>query len=215
MIRQGLILIFLVLLSACSVPEDMVQTAIAETGNASIIESTRVAEANKISREEKTRVYKENLSNIRATGTSRSATLEANATTTSTQKPTNTQIPDAMKTATKVVLTQNAEMRQKTEIASFQEIDWRDLTTYTEKHIGESVHIWGKVFNINNNRELQIWVNNSDEAIYVYSVYAFDNIYEGDIIDVYCIVMEKHCGINALGGQVCLPLVAASIIEKR
>ena len=134
---------------------------------------------------------------------------------TKTPNPTNTPIPPELLEKTKQARTQEAISAQKTEIAMYKEIDWRDLTTYTEKHIMETVHIWGKVFNINSDQEMQIWINNSNEAVYIFFPNSFSDIYEGDLVDVYGFVREKYCGTNAFGGEVCQPLILASILEKR
>ena len=62
---------------------------------------------------------------------------------------------------------------------------------------------------------MQIFINNSDEAVYIYFLDKFSGFFEGDYVDVYGVVVEKFCGTNAFGGEICQPLIRANIVEKR
>ena len=191
-----IVLLVFLFLSGCMKPSDeMIRKAIAETELASIY--TEEAKAT-----------------ITPTYTL-SPTLTLTPKPTNTRMPTYTPIPPEALQKTKQARTQQAIMAKKTEIASYKEIDWRKLTTYTDQYIGESFHIWGKVFNVNSDREMQIWISRSDEAVYIYSLNTFSDIFEGDIVDVYGIVGEKYCGKNTFGGEVCQPLIGAKFVEKR
>lgn len=151
---------------------------------------------------------------------------------TATPKPTSTPRPTKTPRPTSTPRpTLSAEQIQETKVAKTQEVidaindlkesskevEYRDFVTYTQKYIDEKemIHIWGRVFNINSDQELQIWISNSSEAVYILSIEPYEGIYEGDIIDAWGLATDIHCGTNAYGGEVCQPLFAAMIIEKR
>ena len=73
----------------------------------------------------------------------------------------------------------------------------------------------GRVFNINGDTELQIWMGWTYDALYVIMREPFDDIYEDDWIVVYGIVMGEDCGTNAFGGTVCQPVLMDAWYEKQ
>ncbi len=102
----------------------------------------------------------------------------------------------------------------KTEIASYSPISRRELVTYPDSHYGERVVIRGRIFNINGNTELQIWMDDSYDAIYIVMAEPFTGIYEGDYITVYGIVYGEDCGTNAYGAETCQPVLIAAFFTK-
>lgn len=103
--------------------------------------------------------------------------------------------------------TARAKSAQSTKVAQYQQIPRNELITYPDNHIGEKIKIQGRIFNINGNTELQLYVDWSYDAVYVIMDRAFSGIYEDDWITVYGVVDGESCGINAFGGEVCQPLI--------
>jgi hypothetical protein len=122
-------------------------------------------------------------------------------------------------TATKAVAslrktsTAQAKAGTATEIASFLNINAKELVTYPKNHKNEKVKIRGKIFNINSNQEFQMWVGSYD-PVYVYMLEPYDDLYEDNYITVYGIVADETCGKNSFGADVCQPLIFGSFYEK-
>lgn len=144
-------------------------------------------------------------------------TAEAMPTVTFTPAATQTPVPTPTFTVTIApeLLTQQAQATLAAEIARYQPIDIRELITYPKNHIGEFIVVTGKVFNVNSDTELQMWVGDGLDAVYVVSREAFKSIYEDDTIKVYAIIFGENCGQNAFGSEVCQPLLMDALIEKQ
>jgi septal ring-binding cell division protein DamX len=123
-------------------------------------------------------------------------------------------------TATKAVAslrktsTAQAKAGTATEIASFLNINVKELVTYPKNHIGEKIKIRGRIFNINSNQEFQMWVGGSYDPVYVYMLKTYDDLYEDNYVTVYGMVADETCGKNSYGAEVCQPLIMGSFYEK-
>lgn len=133
--------------------------------------------------------------------------LPATNTPVSTDTPAPTIAPE--------VLTQEAQVATATELARYVAIDPRELLTYPKDHIGETIIITGRIFNINSNQELQVYVGDGLDAVYVVMRDTFNGIYEDDIIKIYGVIAGENCGTNAFGGEVCQPLLIDAFFEKQ
>jgi hypothetical protein len=101
-----------------------------------------------------------------------------------------------------------------TEIARYTSIKWQELVNYAEAHTGELVKVRGKVFNINGDQQLQMWIAGTTEAVYVVMSEPFSGIYEDDVLLVYGKVAGENCGKNAYGAEVCQPLIIDAFYTK-
>ena len=104
---------------------------------------------------------------------------------------------------------------QATEKAKYIPISNKELVTYPDNHKGEYVVIKGRVFNINGNQELQMFLNGTYDAVYVLMRNTFNDIYEDDFITIYGEVSGENCGTNAYGAEVCQPLIIEAFYQKR
>jgi len=191
--RYGILLITLFFFTiGCRPSKEMIREAIAET--------------------EIVQAYATQTEQAKVTST---PTVTKTPNPTKTPSPTKTPLPPELVEETQQAKTQIAVEKTATFMEQFVDIDWRELTTYTNNHIDETVHVWGRVFNVINENELQIYISNSSEAVYIFSTTAFEGIFDGDIIDAYGVVFEKFCGTNAFGGEICQPLIGAVLVEKR
>jgi uncharacterized membrane protein len=107
-----------------------------------------------------------------------------------------------------------AKAATATEFARYVEISIPELVTYPDNHIGEYVKVKGRVFNINSNQELQIFVGSKFDAVYVYMDTPFSGIYVDDRITVYGILFGKNCGTNNFGAEICQPLISGVFLTK-
>ncbi len=124
-------------------------------------------------------------------------------------------------TATKMVVsarrtyTAVAKAGTATEIASYLNINAKELVTYPKNHKGERVKIRGRIFNINNNQEFQMWVGGGyGDPVYVYMLEPYSDLYEDNYVTVYGVVADETCGKNSFGGEVCQPLIMGTFYEK-
>lgn len=142
-----------------------------------------------------------------------------------TRPPTNTPLPPETLTAKAIentatreayLLTSTVELRDKraTEIASYQSIDWRELTTYPDNHTGEFVRISGRVFNVVDNETIQLFISGTQEGVYISMRDPFTGLYANDTITVYGMVFGAKCFTNTLGGQVCQPYLIDAFYQK-
>jgi hypothetical protein len=99
-------------------------------------------------------------------------------------------------------------------VGEYGPIYWKELITYPEAHVGEKVQVRGRVFNINGDTELQIYIAGTYEAVYVVMQSSFSDIYENDVITVYGIVAGENCGTNAFGAEICQPLLDDSFYTR-
>jgi cytoskeletal protein RodZ len=126
----------------------------------------------------------------------------ATATQAASDKTATAEAINANRTATAQVLS-----AQATKIAEYATIPWKDLVTYPDKYKGQKVKVSGQVFNINGDTELQMWIGDGSEAVYVQMSDSFSDIYEHSWIIVYGTVEGENCGTNAFGGTVCQTLL--------
>lgn len=144
-------------------------------------------------------------------------TLTPTTTPTTTPTPNMTQTQQARINATQgahATATRAAQYARATEIAQYEKISYKELVTYPNSHIGEMVWVEGRIFNINGNTELQMWLGWTYDAVYVVMREPFSGIYENDWIKVYGIVYGETCGTNAYGGEVCQPVLIDAFYEK-
>lgn len=131
-------------------------------------------------------------------------------------KTQNAQFATATREAyvSKVTATAVARSAKKTQIAEYKEIYWRELVNYPEQHVGEKVKVKIAVFNIVSNTELQGWLSQAYEAIYVQMKEPFSGLYPGNWINIYGVIEGKHCGTNAFGAEICQPFIKDAFYEK-
>lgn len=151
-------------------------------------------------------------------------TSTSTATVTPTVTDTSTPIPPATLTqqAINESYTATAKSRTKTaesvnatatEIASYEEIYWKDLATYPNNYIGQKVVVRGRVFNILTN-VIQIYFAGTYEALYVSLIEPASGIYEDNAITVYGVVSGKECFENAYGAEICQPALEDAWFTK-
>ena len=87
--------------------------------------------------------------------------------------------------------------------------------TYPDSHTGEYVWVEGRIFNIVNNKQLQMYLGWTRDAIFVKMEKAFSELYDDNWIIVYGIVDGEYCFKNAFGGSVCQPLLIDAWYEKK
>jgi hypothetical protein len=116
--------------------------------------------------------------------------------------------------AQSVEATRQAKTAWAAKIAEYSAIPARELATYPDNHIGEKVKIPGRIFNINGNDELQLYLAGTSDAVYVVMQDRFSDLYEDDVITVYATVDGETCGTNAYGGTVCQPLLVKAFYVK-
>lgn len=110
--------------------------------------------------------------------------------------------------------TAQAKSEHATLIARYLYIDVNVFVSYPENYTGVSLVIRGTVFNINNNKEFQIWIDGASyEAAYIVMAKPFNDILKGDHITIYGVGSGKSCGTNAFGGTVCQPVVMGDFYE--
>jgi hypothetical protein len=112
-------------------------------------------------------------------------------------------------------LTSTADSIQSTKsfIASYKQINTRELIDYADNHIGEDVVIRGRVFNIINDGELQLWVGgNLDAAVYVQAAGSFENVYKDSFVTVYGTVSGYGEGTNAFGAKIKTPILGSATV---
>jgi hypothetical protein len=95
--------------------------------------------------------------------------------------------------------------------AQYQQINYRELANYADRHVGDLVKIQGRVFNIIDNTTIQIWLEGSFEAAVISSiepVYAYEN----DWVTVYGTVKGFFNGTNSYGADIKQPLIVQAVI---
>ena len=201
--KYVLLLLLILLLTACAPSETAIQTALAETlaANPTFTPSVTITPSST------------------ATAT---LTRQPTKIRTSTNTPTDTALPATQTvmaknlnaTWTSLAKTQIAIVNASTAtaLAAYKTIDMRDFLTYPDNHIGEKIVIRGRIFNING-KVVQIYVRSYD-AVYVEMETAVSGIYENDYITVYGIVYGSACFNNRLGNQVCQPGIFHAWYQK-
>jgi hypothetical protein len=144
-------------------------------------------------------------------------------TPTPTRTPTSTSTPNATQTQRAIInategadatATKVAQNARATEIAEYEKISYDELVTYPDSHIGEKVWVEGRIFNINGNTELQIWLGWTYDAAYIVMREPFSGIYEDNWITVYGTIYGENCGTNAYGAEVCQPILTDAFYTK-
>lgn len=228
-----IIFVFSLLLVSCSnAPSDeAIQTAIAKTANSEsgLNDSQLITSTNTLEPTATDTITPTNsatpTSTLTPTNTSTStplppATLTQQAfETTQTERAANaTETRVAINnsyTATSSAVTKTASARYATatEIASYDEIYWKELLNYPNNYVGEKVVVRGRIFNIEENY-IQLYFAGTYEAFIVVFSDSFSGIYDGDSITVYGIVYGEECGTNAFGGEICQPAILCSWFTK-
>jgi hypothetical protein len=166
----------------------------------------------------------------------KTATVTLTPTPTNTKTPTPTPLPPTILTAQALALTQTkvagnatatkqayylqqtataqVKSAQATQIAQYKDIDWHELVSYANQHIGEKVKVRIRVFNIVSTTELQGYFAGTYEAVYVKMLNPFSGLYEDNSITVYGTVGGDECFDNAYGAQICQPLLKDAFYEK-
>jgi len=129
---------------------------------------------------------------------------------TSTQSAINNSYTATSKVRTR---TASANYATATEMASYEEIYWKELATYPSKYTGQKVVVRGRVFNILGT-VIQIYFAGTYEALYVTLSKSATGIYENDSITVYGIVAGKECFENAYGAEICQPALKNAWFTK-
>jgi hypothetical protein len=207
--------VIILTISACSsTPSDSdIQTAIAKTSLAQPTEtrtSTNIPTA--------TNTLSPSATFTLTKTSTLTATLTPTVTDTATPIPPATLTQQAFNesyTATAKSRTKTAESQNATatEIASYEEIYWKDLATYPNNYIGQKVVVRGRVFNILTN-VIQIYFAGTYEALYVSLSEPASGIYEDNAITVYGVVSGKECFENAYGAEICQPALEDAWFTK-
>lgn len=200
--------IIIITLSACSSePSDSdIQTAIAKT---SIAQPTETLTSTSFPTVTNTLLPSATLTLTRTS--TLTATLTPTVTDTATPIPPATltkQAENKSYTATAKSRTRTAESKNATatEVASYEEIYWKELATYPNNYKGQKVVVRGRVFNILGN-VVQIYFAGTYEALYVTLSKPASGIYENNAITVYGVVSGKECFENAYGAEICQPAI--------
>lgn len=143
-------------------------------------------------------------------------TETALAVPTETALPTATELPTITPSPTTApeIQTQQAAQAYQAEKQTYQPMDYRELVTYPNSHIGEKIVVTGTIFNINSDMELQMYVGPAFDAVYVVMREPYTGIYKDDTITVYAMIFGENCGTNSFGGTVCQPLLIDGFFEK-
>lgn len=163
--------------------------------------------------------------------------LTPTTTKTPTPKVTKTNTPDSQtKTAQAVILHQTVQVknmtstaeaisrgrtataagkaREATKIAQYKSIDYRELQSYANQHIGEKVYVRGRVFNIVGSNEMQLYFAGTYEAFYVTTSNKFSGVYENNILTIYGTVAGEHCFKNIYDAEICQPHLKDAFFVK-
>lgn len=141
-------------------------------------------------------------------------TQTAAANVTSTPIPTNTDVPTPTSTTDPQTATAMAYQATQDYIAMFSEIDYRELATYSNNHVGEMVIARGRIFNVIDDQDFQMYFTNTYDSLYVMTLEKFTGLYEDDNVIVYGFVYGEYCGTNAFGAEVCSPALVGSFFVK-
>lgn len=201
----------LIILVSCSPSETAIQTAIAQTEAAKPTDTKApVDTATPVPTATETQLPT-------STPTiTRTPTLELSVRRSMTAMvATDTATPTPKPTKSPYELTSTAHAETQEYLAKFKEVEGKDFLTYPDKYKSQFVRVSGKIFNINNNTEFQIFFANTTEPVYIIYVYEFDNLYKNDWVTVYGTGMGEHCGTNVFGSKSCQPVVLATYIDKR
>lgn len=97
---------------------------------------------------------------------------------------------------------------------TFTVFDQLDFVTYPDNYKGAFVQVRGEVHNINSDTQLQIYLENSRDSLYITADEPYEKIYEGDTVIVTGYVKGKTCGKNVFGAKICSPGINKAIVTK-
>ena len=135
------------------------------------------------------------------------STLTSTSAPLPTSTATDTPIPPQLQTA-------QALSDQATTMASYQAIDPRELSSYSNQHIGDNVKVKITIFNIVDNQDLQGLIYGTYDAVYITTSVPFSRIYKGDVITVYGTVSGTVSGINSYGVTITQPSIINAFYTK-
>jgi uncharacterized membrane protein SpoIIM required for sporulation len=99
--------------------------------------------------------------------------------------------------------------------ANYVAVPEKDFTTYPYSYEGNKITFNCRVFNVLSTDQFQCYIGDeSYDAVFVIAAREYSGLYDDDKITVYGIGDGEHCGKNALGGQVCSPLVRDAFFTK-
>jgi hypothetical protein len=98
--------------------------------------------------------------------------------------------------------------------ASYKSIDSRELVSYADNHIGETVQVSGKVFNIIDSENFQMWIGKKNDAVYVQLDSPMSGVYEDDTVTVMATIGGFATGTNSFGGEVKQPMLIYAYLKK-
>ena len=137
--------------------------------------------------------------------------------------PTNTLAPTSTKTPTPTntpeyspyQLTSTAYKATNDYKASFEQVQWKDFITYTDKYDGKKIRINCRVFNIvKSSNHIQCYVPGTYEAFYVKFTDSFDDIYDNNVLTIYGTGDGLECFTNTMGNQTCQPLIKDAFFTR-
>lgn len=98
--------------------------------------------------------------------------------------------------------------------AQYTKIDYRQLRDYADNCDGDKIKVTGRVFNVVNSTEFQLYFAGTYDAFYVELNSPVDNVFENDLLTVYGVCAGYVSFENSLGGTVSQPLVRDAYFEK-
>lgn len=101
--------------------------------------------------------------------------------------------------------TASVKAQQATEIAKYKAIDYRELQSYGNQHVGEKVYVRGRVFNIAGSYEMQLYFAGTYDAFYVTTSSSFSGISENNVLTIYGTVAGEKCFKNVYDAEICQP----------
>jgi len=211
----------LFLISACSGSKEMSPEDIQSTISAGI-EQTQLANptSTNTNTPTDTPTYTPTFTNTPTV--TRTPTITNTPTITLTPTVTDTPTPSLTPTRTNTLtptkapyqFTQTAYAKTQDYMTQFEQVDWRDFSTYPEKYEDEFIKLTCRVFNVISNEQFQCYYPGTYDAYFVVSLEAFDDIYDNSYLTIYGVGAGEHCGTNAYGAEICQPLVFAEFFVK-
>lgn len=127
--------------------------------------------------------------------------------------PTDTPGPTLTPSLTPLPRTATAEAIAATAtfVAQYLPIKEQELVNYANRHAGETVIVWGSVFNIVDDTTIQIHLRDTGEAAVIVSADPV-TVYKGDTITVYGTVGGFYTGTNAFGADIKQPELDDAVI---
>jgi hypothetical protein len=131
-----------------------------------------------------------------------------------TIKAINTATEKAKSTLTKSPTSTQRPTRTPEPTPTFTVFEQLDFVTYPNNYKGAFVQVRGKVHNILSNTELQMYLENSRDSIYIIADVPYEKIYADDTVIVTGYVKGEICGKNAFGAEICSPGIYKAIVTK-